>query len=153
MEFPVKMMSKKCMISQKKCRCVSMMKMAKRGEVLGRNNINNIKDNIYWYRLCNDGMQETIISERANRNENQNKECETIDENKKPRSKRKKVVIKQTEEEQGDQPIRIESSDEEPGRCEPNQPNDFDHEPTIDEHNERFKEETFQIIPSHNRYE
>ena len=56
-EFPVKMMSKKCMISQKKCRCVSMMKTAKkRGEVLGRNNINNIKNNICWYRLFNDGM-------------------------------------------------------------------------------------------------
>ena len=150
MEFPVKMMSKKCMISQKKCRCVSMMKMAKkRGEVLGRNNISNI----YWYRLFNDGMQETIVSERANRNEKQNKECETIDENKKPRSKRKKVVIKQTEEEQDDQPIGIESSDEEPGHCESNQRKDFDDEPTIDELNESFKEEMFQIIPSHNRYE
>ena len=30
MEFPVKMMSKKCMISQKKCRYVSMLKMAKK---------------------------------------------------------------------------------------------------------------------------
>ena len=46
------------------------------------------------------------------------------------------MVIKQTEEEQDDQLIRIESSDEEPGRCEPDQPKDFDHEPTIDELND-----------------
>ena len=99
------------------------------GEVLGRSNI-------YWYRLCNDGTQETIVSERADRNENQNKECETIDENKKSRNKRKKLVIKQTEDEQHDQPIRIESSAEEPGHYEPRQPKDFDHEPTIDEPND-----------------
>ena len=59
------------------------------------------KEGKHWDKVtstgteCNDGMQETIISERANRNENQNKECKTIDENKNPRNKRKKVVIKQ----------------------------------------------------------
>ena len=46
------------------------------------------------------------------------------------------MVIKQTEEEQDDQPIGIESSDDEPGRCEPDQPKYFDHEPTIDEPND-----------------
>ena len=92
MEFPVKMMSKTMYDTAEKVHvCIYDENRKKGGEALDRSNI-------YWYRLCNDGTQETIISERANRNENQNKECETIDENKKPRNKRKKVVIKQIEE-------------------------------------------------------
>ena len=51
-------------------------------------------------------------------------------------TKERKRLIKEIEEKQDDQPIRIESSDEEPGRCEPDQPKDFDHEPTIDELND-----------------
>ena len=42
----------------------------------------------------------------------------------------------QTEKSTKVQPIRIESSDKEPGHCEPDQPKYFDHEPTIDELND-----------------
>ena len=60
-------------ITEKVQMCIYDEDGKNRGEVLGRN---NIKDNIYWYRLCDDGKQETIISERANIKESAGEETE-----------------------------------------------------------------------------